>query len=336
VTNRRGSLSAIVVVGLLIVVILTGCGATRSASRQTIMPQPSTAPAAGPTLGSSVAWGVTADPAVPMAPMIDRDQSLLGRPVDILSAFISSTLQPSTQSSIIDALRAESAPTRTIMITWEPGTATGARRLDSQSVSIRGLAAGRQDEAAIAFLSQLANFPGPVVLRFAHEMNGSWYPWAGDPSTFILAWDRVRTLQAKVAPAVRMAWSVNNDDRPSTNTLESYWPGRSKVDIIGIDGYNCLRGWESPSTVFGSAYKRVTVLDPTAPIWITETASCEAARDVSGSGGKSKAEWIAQLLATTNLPAISAIVWFDRDKEFDWRIDSSTAATAALRRGLQK
>ena len=171
------------------------------------------------------------------------------------------------------------------MITWEPGGRTDAQPASPASIGLAQIASGAADDSIDAFLAQLETFPGQVDLRFGHEMNGSWYTWAGEPALFVRAWLRVHERIAAVAPRVKMVWSVNNTDSPSSNALERYWPGRDAVDIIGIDGYNCLRGWESPSQVFDGVYSRVAALDRSAPIWITETSSCEATRSVAGSWG---------------------------------------------------
>jgi beta-mannanase len=220
------------------------------------------------------------------------------------------------------------------MITWEPGGRTDGQGGIASSVTLAEIASGSQDAAVSRFLTQLKSFQGPVVIRFAHEMNGSWYSWAGDPTTFKTAWAHIHSKVAELAPNVKMAWSVNNVDVPSSNTLEAYWPGASQVDYVGLDGYNCLRGWESPSVVFGQVYSRIAALDPAVPIWITETGSCEATPAVANSGGESKAAWITSLLGSTSFPRVSALVWFDRNKEFDWRVNSSAAAAAALKSGL--
>jgi hypothetical protein len=49
----------------------------------------------------------------------------------------------------------------------------------------------------------------PVFVRFAHEMNGSWYPWAQQPIEYVAAF---RTLAAAVHAAARgsaMMWAPN-------------------------------------------------------------------------------------------------------------------------------
>jgi len=60
------------------------------------------------------------------------------------------------------------------------------------------------------------------------------------------------------------------------------------------------------------------------PIMIGEMASAEQGGD--------KAAWIDAIIPAlkTRYPQFKALVWFDVDKENDWRINSSTAALAAF------
>ena len=60
---------------------------------------------------------------------------------------------------------------------------------------------------------------------------------------------------------------------------------------------------------------------------IAETASAEA--------GGSKAAWIEELFTWLRTqPEVRTVVWFDNQKETDWRIDSSPGSAAALAAGL--
>ena len=72
------------------------------------------------------------------------------------------------------------------------------------------IARGVQDEYILRFARSLATFQGRVDLRYAHEMNGTWYPWSHDPIAYRRAWRRVvRLFRAAGARNVRFVWSVN-------------------------------------------------------------------------------------------------------------------------------
>ncbi|WP_307104753.1 glycoside hydrolase family 26 protein [Arthrobacter globiformis] len=111
----------------------------------------------------------------------------------------------------------------------------------------------------------------PVMVRFAHEMNGSWYPWSQQPAAYI---EKFRQVAAAVhkAPSSAMLWSPNegagypyeggpyeaspgsadfqavdtNHDGKLTSKDDPYapyWPGDDAVDWVGLTVYH-----------FGKAY----------------------------------------------------------------------------------
>jgi hypothetical protein len=83
--------------------------------------------------------------------------------------------------------------------------------------------------------------PGTLYIRFAHEMNGNWYPWAvdaGEKDTFIAGWKRFRALQQEVFPTSQLVFSVNRESVDSGFDWRKSFPGASYVDVIGVDYYN--------------------------------------------------------------------------------------------------
>lgn len=49
----------------------------------------------------------------------------------------------------------------------------------------------------------------PVFLRFAHEMNGYWYPWSQQPIEYVRAFRALATEIHKYAPLTAMLWAPN-------------------------------------------------------------------------------------------------------------------------------
>jgi hypothetical protein len=49
----------------------------------------------------------------------------------------------------------------------------------------------------------------PVVVRLAHEMNGSWYPWSQRPSEYIEVFRKVAAAVHQHAPGTEMLWAPN-------------------------------------------------------------------------------------------------------------------------------
>lgn len=112
--------------------------------------------------------------------------------------------------------------------------------------------------------------------------------------------------------------------------MERYYPGDAYVDVLALDGYNWgtvrpWSTWRSFEDIFAGPYARVTAIGP-QPVWLAELAS-------TGEGGD-KAAWVRDMLASTAFPRITALVWFNQDKETDWRIDAAADVIEAARAGL--
>jgi hypothetical protein len=180
------------------------------------------------------------------------------------------------------------------------------------------------------------------MLRFAHEMNGDWYPWAvgvnGNTSDdYVAAWRHVHDLFRSVGVSnVRFLWSPNVPVSGQTSDLAAAYPGANMVDILGLDGYNWGAGdgheWTEPDMLFDEGLNQLRALDGRQPILISETSSAE------GSGlGQSKAQWIAKLMSHgSSQKRVTGFIWFDVNKERDWRINSSQAAQEAFKASLAK
>ena len=102
----------------------------------------------------------------------------------------------------------------------------------------------------------------PTIVRFAHEMNGSWYPWGQQPAAYVDAFRIVAAAVHEHAPASVMAWAPNEGsgypftggahagDDPALDTngdgeigpgddpYAPYWPGEDAVDWVGMSLYH--------------------------------------------------------------------------------------------------
>jgi len=80
-----------------------------------------------------------------------------------------------------------------------------------------------------------------------------------------------------------------------------------------------------PWGLFATTYQRVTALAPTKPFMIGEFASSEV--------GGNKAAWITDAASRMQAayPQLRAFVWFNYNKETDWRVESSPASVAAFK-----
>ncbi|HEX6712734.1 MAG TPA: glycosyl hydrolase [Thermoleophilaceae bacterium] len=130
------------------------------------------------------------------------------------------------------------------MVSWEPWKPVPARlgaRRQAQAqpgYTNAAIAAGAQDAYIAQFARSLARFDGVVYLRYAHEMNGFWYPWSADARAYVRAWRHVvRIVRAQGRGNVRFVWSVNPNlyetRRVWLHGVRRYWPGARYVDLVG-------------------------------------------------------------------------------------------------------
>ncbi|WP_461175029.1 glycoside hydrolase family 26 protein [Arthrobacter sp. Z1-9] len=234
--------------------------------------------------------------------------------------------------SEMNAVRARGAVP---LVTWEPWAWGGG--VDQPAYSLDRIAAGDFDARITEWGQALAAWGYPVQLRFAHEMNGDWYPWAegvngNEAGDYVQAWRHVHDVMAATgASNVSWVWSPNVPYWGSTD-LAGLFPGAGYVDVVGLDGYNwgtsaTWSGWISPQDLFAPGIAELRSLAPGLPILIAETASSEA--------GGSKAAWNTDLVSyLAAQPDVMGFVWFHMQKEADWRINSSDASAAAFQSAL--
>jgi beta-mannanase len=223
------------------------------------------------------------------------------------------------------------------MVSWEPWDHTGG--VNQSNYTLRSINRGKHDAYIRQWARSAAAWGEPFYLRFAHEMNGDWYPWSpgvngNTAPQYVSAWRRVVGIfRQEGATKVRWVWSPNVKYGDSTPFGRVY-PGNSYVDWVGIDGYNWGttsqgKSWQELAMVFGPSYDELAAMTD-KPMMIAETASAE-------SGGD-KAAWIKKGLledVPSRLPRVRAVVWFHENKEADWRIDSSAGSLAAYKQAAE-
>jgi hypothetical protein len=231
---------------------------------------------------------------------------------------------------------------RRLLVSWEPWkpvptslgiTAQFRPQLGDRNADI---ANGWQDEYLDRFARSLANFDGLVYLRYAHEMNGFWYPWSHDARNYRRAWRHVvRVVRRAGATNVRMVWSANPSlyvpKRKWLKRLRSYWPGRRYVDIVGSTMINF--GGRKNYSVKRFA-PRLRALHDTygKPVMITE----------ANTDYRRRATWLRQFRQMLrSMPWIDAVAWSQlpsRGKahiktigNLDWDIQREPAAAEIVR-----
>lgn len=218
------------------------------------------------------------------------------------------------------------------VIFWQPvgpGNAT---------IPFADIVAGAWDEYLDAFAAGCAAFGRRVIVRFAHEGNAGWFPWAigkaGNTAANARAahryvHDRVRAI----APEADFFWCPMAP-KPGYVPLEDLYPGADACQFIGFDAYQ----WSGSSGASPVEQWRPTMRalrDLTGsgkPIIVGETG-------VRSSGNPDHADFRRAWLrdgfraAQQEWPILAAILYFDVDvrdiDEPDWRIGSTPNLRAA-------
>lgn len=213
---------------------------------------------------------------------------------------------------------------------------------------------GAADARLSAMARGFAAFGDAVLLEPAWEMNGNWqYAWQGienggdknAPARYVAAWRRIVSIfRREGANNVRWVFNPNVGNPVQAgagtghwNWYGNYYPGDAFVDYVGAHGFNAPKVWGGSWTgftdMFDGARADHILSDlvsryPGKPIIVGEFATDEGA-------GNAKAQWISDAYrALLNHPNVVGAVWFNMNKEADWRIESSPAAEAAFRAAM--
>lgn len=224
------------------------------------------------------------------------------------------------------------------VLTWEPTTAeAGSEDVELPEYRLAAIIGGQHDDYIRQFARDARDTCRPVMVRFAAEMNGNWHPWSegvngNRPGEYVQAWRHVHDIfRDEGATNVTWAWNPNVVGGTAATPLAGLYPGDEYVDWVGADGYNWgtlvppWSRWMSFAEVFDQTLAELAALT-SRPVMIGEFASTPEGGD--------KAAWIADMYAAIEArPAIRAFIWFEYQKETDWRIVSSPEAQAAFAAG---
>lgn len=197
------------------------------------------------------------------------------------------------------------------------------------AVSTKRVNSGAFDHYIRARAEAVRALARPVFIRWFFEMDRE--PLAHlsvSPSSFTRAWRRIRWIFASAGAwnAVWVwcptAWSFKEGD------AQSYYPGDAYVDWVCSDGYNWAPGrkgdpWRSFPEIYDAFYEFALARDK--PMMAGEYGCQER-------GPGEKAAWITQTRNDIQelFPEFDATVYFDSDRDYDWRLETSPSAYQAF------
>jgi mannan endo-1,4-beta-mannosidase len=258
----------------------------------------------------------------------------LGKHLDVLTVYDAFFWEKPLPTAFLDVAAAAGC---TPELTWEPWQPGAGKHQPAYTAA--EIAGGRYDSYVRSWAQDAAAYDRRFVLRFAHEMNGDWYPWSvgapgGSPEDYVAAYRRVRGIFDDAgATRVEWVWCPNVIISGNVEAISRCYPGDEFVDIVGIDGYNfgdrVGHQWVQPAELFANTLALVTQLAPGKPVWINEVGCAD-------SGGD-KASWISDFFTWLVGTEVRGLIWFEvdgRPDEPDWRLTSSAATTAAAKSAL--
>ena len=219
------------------------------------------------------------------------------------------------------------------MIFWQPVDPADVK---SNRYRYKRIMAGDYDAYIRQFAQAARDWGGRVIIRFAHEMDGKWFPWGvtrfnNTRARFIKAWIHIWNifkdpLIGVGATEVKFAWTPYSTGMGKG----SLYPGDAYVDYVGFTGFNWgpPRGWRSMMDAYARNVAGLAAFTK-KPIIVAETGS-------SPEGGD-KGAWISEGYPAVYAayPRIKAIVYFNIDQSHvgqpNWLLTTTPEALAAYK-----
>lgn len=225
------------------------------------------------------------------------------------------------------------------MVFWQP---TNPSDETDSSYSYKSIIQGSHDAYIRAWATAAKASGQTVILRLAHEMNGSWFPWGvcrftNTAAKFVKMWRHVwrifRGPHGVGATNVKFLWNPYAPGQASEcGTYKALYPGDAFVDYVGFSDFNWAKkrngvvNYRSMVQVFTAGMKALKRVSH-KPVIVGETGTTKK--------GGNKPAWIRMGYPAVYkaFPKIKAIVYFDMDLRADgqpnWLLTDPTKALTA-------
>ncbi len=231
----------------------------------------------------------------------------------------------------------------TPVIFWQPvgpeihlpgGANPNAPTAGAKKYSNQAIANGSFDAYLNAWGAAAKAYGKPVIVRYAQEMNGTWFPWSewkagttqardyynvgNTPANFVKSWQHVYDLirNTQGAKNVKFLWA------PIGAGPAEWYPGNNYVQYVGFDSYTRFEGgFKSMAETYDRPMQRVRKLVTgnestvsTKPIIIAETGVDER------FSPEQRASWLSSGLPEmiSKYPDLHAIIYFNFSQWYIW------------------
>jgi mannan endo-1,4-beta-mannosidase len=212
-----------------------------------------------------------------------------------------------------------SFPTAQILANHSSGTET-LIVLEPQKQNLGKLASGKYDSYLKKWAAADKALGLPIILSFAPEANGNWYPWGEGHISAALykkLFQHVHNVLLKDgAKHITWMWQVDRSSR-NTEVLSKIWPGRAYVNVIGLDGQLASKT-ATFTNVFGATYGQIRKFT-TVPVILSEVG-------IKASSNRPKQ--VTALFASAHKTPLAALIFFDVGI---WNFDTDKATIKAIR-----
>jgi hypothetical protein len=212
--------------------------------------------------------------------------------------------------------------------------AVTAVQIMPMTVKLSAIVKGTYDRYVTRYAEAVRDFRHPVVISFAPEMNGNWYPWGylnSSPASWVGAWRHiVDVFRAHGADNVCWLWAANMI-YPGDGPLREYWPGSKYVTWAGIDAYFVPQKHRFKEVV-NPTLREIRTITPD-PVIISETGIAPQAGKVATLGA---------LFSGVKADHLLGFIYFDGNQpqganyHYRWRLEDSATAVAAYARLVGK
>jgi hypothetical protein len=227
-----------------------------------------------------------------------------------------------------------------------------------KAFSLQKIIDGKFDEDLYKYANDVREYGNPVLIDFAVEMNGDWFPWSGvvnggakkdgygdmqkadGPERFVDAYRHIMDI-FRQENVTNVTWFFHPDiysypENQSWNDPKEYYPGDDYIDWIGVSIYGPLHPgedyWQNFSEIIKEREDKIMEISNSKPLALLEFG----VTDYHPLGDKKS--WIVDafntILNKNNLLQFKAISWWHENWEEEdnlWatlRIDSSLESRA--------
>jgi hypothetical protein len=207
------------------------------------------------------------------------------------------------------------------VIFWQP---TGDDRLAHPTkYSYQSIVDGEWDAYLTSWAQDAKAWGGRVIVRWAHEMNGWWFPWAigkigNTPENYRAAWRHVVTTVRGIAPNVRFMWAPMRPCGTRCVDYSALYPGDAYVNVLGFSAYN----WSGdPDTTMLRLYRRA--INALSAVSSRKIIAAETGIKGPGPG---RDRWLREGYQAIYqaFPRLRGVIYFDIDMSFldepEWRL----------------